>query len=169
MNVEIQTIPSFPAYCVTKDGRIWSKKNQQFLKPDSIKGYFCVSLYKDLKQYCKQISRLVLETFIGPCPDGMECCHNNGVRTDNRLKNLRWDTAKSNHQDAIKHETHTSLHNAGEKAGQAKLTETDVRMIIYMYRTKLFSQRAIAKIYNVCQATIGFIITKRNWKHIWAV
>jgi hypothetical protein len=47
--------------------------------------------------------RLVLEAFVGSPPEGMVCCHNNGVPSDNRLENLRWDTPISNAQDALRH------------------------------------------------------------------
>lgn len=52
------------------------------------------------------VHRLVLEAFVGPCPDGMEGCHNDGDPTNNRLENLRWDTRSGNIHDAIKHGTH---------------------------------------------------------------
>ena len=42
---------------------------------------------------------LVLESFVGPRPEGMHCCHNNGIPDDNRLVNLRWDTPKNNVHD----------------------------------------------------------------------
>ncbi|MCG7596363.1 NUMOD4 motif-containing HNH endonuclease [Mycobacterium sp. PSTR-4-N] len=53
----------------------------------------------------RTIHRLVLETFVGPCPDGTEACHNNGDRFDNRLDNLRWDTPSNNNRDKRSHGT----------------------------------------------------------------
>lgn len=53
----------------------------------------------------KKIHRLVLLAFCGPCPDGMEACHNNGNRADARLENLRWDTPSNNHLDKRRHGT----------------------------------------------------------------
>lgn len=49
------------------------------------------------------IHSLVLTAFRGARPSRMECCHSNGVRADNRLENLRWDTSRANHIDAVKH------------------------------------------------------------------
>lgn len=46
---------------------------------------------------------LVATTFIGPCPDGMECCHNDGNGLNNWYGNLRWDTRSSNNYDRAKH------------------------------------------------------------------
>lgn len=56
-----------------------------------------------------QVAPLVLAAFVGPRPSGLECCHNNGISTDDRLVNLRWDTRSSNMLDKVKHGTH---HNA---------------------------------------------------------
>jgi len=48
---------------------------------------------------------LVLLAFIGPPPNGHECCHNNGNSLDDRLENLRWDTRANNNRDKIVHGT----------------------------------------------------------------
>lgn len=55
------------------------------------------------------IHRLVLEAFVGPCPDGMECCHSDLDRSNEALSNLRWDTRSANTLDAVRHKTN---HNA---------------------------------------------------------
>lgn len=57
------------------------------------------------------VHKLVLEAFIGPRPAGMQCCHNNGKRTDNRVSNLRWDTPSANMQDCIRHGTQPKMRN----------------------------------------------------------
>lgn len=50
------------------------------------------------------IHRLVLETFVGPCPPGMEGCHfPDPSPANNRLDNLRWDTHIANMADAKAH------------------------------------------------------------------
>lgn len=165
--VRLKTISGFPNYAVSKNGKVWSRKRQIFLKPQMRGGYKSVRLHENNKWRYKTIHRLLLRTFIGKCPKGMEACHNNGNRSDNRLENLRWDTRKHNHADAIKHGTHTCLTQKGENSSQAKLTEQDVRMIVYMCRTGDFSQREIADIYHVRDSCISRIVNKKRWKHIW--
>lgn len=65
-----------------------------------------VSLSRNNEKCTKQVCRLVIEAFVGPCPRGMECCHNDGDPTNNHVSNLRWDTRSNNIYDAVRHGTH---------------------------------------------------------------
>ena len=162
----LKTIPEFPDYKITKDGRVWSCYYKKFRKLNkNQQGYLYITLSKNKKLYNRNIHRLVLETYIGPRPFGMECCHNNGNPIDNRLENLRWDSHKNNAQDSIKHGTRRD--DRGSKHPRTKFTEEDVRMVIYMYRTGLFTQQEIADIYKVTQTGIHRIVNKKLWQHIW--
>jgi hypothetical protein len=69
-------------------------------------GYAVVSFSRHNKKTEYRVQRLVLLAFVGPCPEGMEACHNNGNRSDNRVENLRWDTRSGNTWDRIAHGTH---------------------------------------------------------------
>lgn len=70
------------------------------------RGYRTVHLRHAGRDEYLWVHRLVLSTFTGETPEGLDCCHNNGDRTDNRLTNLRWDTRSENIKDAIRHGTH---------------------------------------------------------------
>ena len=85
----------------------------RMLAPETKKGYSVVVLCDD--ESCKPhaIHRLVLTAFDGEPRDGMECCHNNGDRSDNRLGNLRWGSRSENMNDKIVHGTH---HEAAKAA-----------------------------------------------------
>ena len=61
--------------------------------------YLNVSLSIGCKVLCVNVHALVAKTFIGPCPPGMEVCHENSQRHDCRAKNLRYDTRPNNHAD----------------------------------------------------------------------
>lgn len=55
------------------------------------------------------VHRIVMASFHGPTPSGLEICHINGVQTDNRLNNLRFDTPAANHADKVLHGTNFRL------------------------------------------------------------
>lgn len=80
-------------------------------------GYIAVNLTKQGLRKQKHIHVLVLEAFIGERPHKYDACHNNGIKTDCRLENLRWDTRSNNHKDKIAHGTYQS----GDKANRKKI------------------------------------------------
>jgi len=107
-----------------------------------------------------KVHRLVLLAFVGPAKPGQECCHANGIGTDNRLENLRWDSRAANYRDRIKHGA--QLETAGEKNGRSKLTSRQVKEI------KLDDRKTflIAKDYGVSWQAIDDIKRSRKWKHV---
>lgn len=108
---------------------------------------------------CKAyVHRLVLETFVGPCPDGMEACHGNGDNSDNRLENLRWDLHQSNIDDKTRHGTQP----AGEAHGMHRLTASDVRQI--RAHRGWFSAEQLAGWYGVATSHIYTIWANRAWQ-----
>ena len=110
----------------------------------------------------KKASILVAEAFIGPRPQGMVVCHNNSVRNDDRLENLRYDTNSSNMLDKRKNGTC----NSGENSTTAKLTNKDVKEIRNLYDNFFISQSDIARRYNVTCSCISNVINKKTWKYV---
>ncbi|AKJ72042.1 NUMOD4 motif-containing HNH endonuclease [Gordonia alkanivorans] len=68
-------------------------------------GYLRVTMSRDNQMSVMLIHRLVMLAFVGPLPAGFHTCHNNGDATDNRLTNLRYDTASENRLDSVRHGT----------------------------------------------------------------
>ena len=100
---------------------------------------------------------LVLTAFVGPRPQGLECCHNDGNPWNNHIDNLRWDTPQNNQRDRAKHGTS----NRGERCAAAKLTEQQVAAI----RADSRLQREIAADYGVRENTISRIKSGKRWAH----
>lgn len=69
----------------------------------------------------RTVHSLVLETFIGPRPLGMESRHLDGNRLNARLENLEWNTPKQNGRDKITHGT--------AKMGGIKAAATQKRLL----------------------------------------
>jgi hypothetical protein len=162
--VEYRDIPNFPGYRAGSDGTIWSHLSGTWKKRKpglAGKGYLAISLHVDQVSH-RYVHRLVLETFVGPCPDGMEACHNNGDRTDNRLVNLRWDTSKANNHDKLSHGTN----NSGEKHGLAKLTDADAKAIHRDYEAGEVSHKALAAKYGISRRVVSRILRGESWSHV---
>lgn len=107
------------------------------------------------------VHRLVLEAFSGPCPTGMEACHNNGNPADNRIENLRWDTRKANNADKIRHGR--SLR--GSENNLAKLCAGDIDRVRDLSRFGI-TGRNIAAHFSVTPANISSILKGKTWAHI---
>lgn len=126
-------------------------------------GYPQVGLSKNnvIKTY--KVHRLVLLTFIGPCPKGMETRHfPNRDRTDNRLVNLSWGTVQQNKADRLPQGTS----DRGANHPRAKLTESEVIEILHRSKSKSESQKVIAADYGIHPAHVSNILNRRIWKHI---
>lgn len=122
-------------------------------------GYLQVQLYKDNKIKNYEIHKLILLTFEGTYPKGMECCHNDDIKINNYYNNLRYDTRKGNIADRKKYGTLL----IGEKCNWAKLTEKQVWKIRKLLKFKKYYQREIAKMFNVHLATISDIKRSITW------
>lgn len=66
-------------------------------------GHVRVGLTKNRVVTHAWVHRLVLMAFVGPCPEGMVTCHNDGDPANNHLTNLRWDTVSENARDVVRH------------------------------------------------------------------
>lgn len=155
-------------YQVSNYGRVKrfnkTKRSKPFkiLKPgrNIRNGCLYVVLCRKGKTQSFKIHRLVLETFVGPCPPGMEGCHNNGNPSDNFVDNLRWDTHINNENDKIKHDTLLS----GSRHYLSKFNNNQIVEIRELAGKEGMSQRKIAKIYGVSPTTIYKIIKNISYK-----
>ena len=79
-----------------------SKIKGKILKPCvTNKGYETVNLSKEGVEKLKTVHRLVATTFI-PNPENKPCIdHVNTIRTDNRVKNLKWATYSENNNNEL--------------------------------------------------------------------
>lgn len=78
----------------------------RLMKPTSLpSGHLSVDLSRGGDRQRILVHRLVLTAFVGPCPPGMEGCHNDGDPTNNSPGNLRWDYHQSNMHDKRRHGT----------------------------------------------------------------
>lgn len=84
----------------SRGNRAWGR----LLRADpQASGHLRVALCVEGKARRLFVHKLVLDAFVGPCPVGMETCHNDGDPTNNAVSNLRWDTKSANARDRRLH------------------------------------------------------------------
>lgn len=158
-------IKGFENYLINDIGEIFSlpkrtRKGKRQMKPLKYKnGYIFIDLVKDAKVYRRLVHRLMAESFIPNPENKREVNHINGIKNDNRLNNLEWNTRSENQKHSIK----TGLRSAkGIKNSQSKLTEDDVRQI----RKLNLKYSDISKIFNIGISNVSAIKNNKTWTHI---
>jgi hypothetical protein len=173
--VEYREIPGFPGYRVGADGivqtclkRVWVHTDDwKPLAPSvsRVKGRktkLVVQLSCNGKRASLAVHRVVLEAFVGPCPEGMEACHfPDPDPVNNRIENLRWDTQRANTEDKMRLGRQTK----GSEVHGAKLKDSDV---IEMRRLAAegVSRTEIMGRFGVSRNTVRRAIVGENWKHV---
>lgn len=130
---------------VTVPGRILKPQKQK------ISGHLEVKLGRSPAKHYR-IHRLVAEAFLGPCPTGMEVCHNDSDPTNNCVSNLRYDTRHSNRIDMV------IVGNEGRQIIQVEQVSS-----IRDRLAKGDSCKAIANDYGVHPSTISKIKCGRSF------
>ncbi len=172
----------WPGYAVSSDGYGWTchvnlgrghfvlgDKDHHWrkLKPGRMpKGHLILNLSKNGKGQTHLLHRLILETFVGPCPPGMECCHKDDNPGNNDLSNLRWDTKRGNRADSRRNGGYVAPpRKPGSLHPNSKLTESKVLAIRELYRQGA-SPTALAKEYGVSVGAIEKVIYRKSWTHV---
>jgi hypothetical protein len=172
-------VPGFPDYAVSDAGRVfafqrnitwapsWRTKGHtrtiggHIMKEGPAPWYLCVKLSANGRRQNCSVHSLVLASFIGPRPDGMQGRHLNGDYLDNRLSNLVWGTPTANQADRLTHGTD----NRGDKSPLAKLTSDNVRAIRRSFKDGE-SCASLARKFGVALTTVHAVKSGQNWSHL---
>lgn len=149
-------ISEFPNYEISDAGIVRRIDTKKIIAQNTKKGkhpYKRVHLSHEGVAKYVLVHRLVLRAFVGECPEGMQCLHDDDDPTNNRLSNLSWGTPKKNHE---------TIDRNGENNGRCKLTPEDV--IAIRASTELHS--VLAEIYGVASGYISQIKKGKTWKCI---
>lgn len=116
-------------YLIYPDGRVYSLYVKRFLSPFQIgrdRDYLAYKLCHLGVEFTIQAYRLIAKTFIPNPENKAEVNHINGVKTDNRVENLEWNT----HTENVRHSFKTGLNNGekwqGVKHSRASFTKEEV-------------------------------------------
>ena len=153
---------SEPRVIQRRDGTNCSVRERIMKTHTSRHGYpMCTLRTPQMEYRHHSVHRLVALAFLGPCPEGMEVCHQDGNRANPRLDNLRYDTHVNNMSDKKRHGTHT----LGEVHSRATLTDAQVYEIRAHAAEKALTQSQIGALYGVGRENVCGIHTRRLWAH----
>lgn len=162
MSVEVwKTYPNNDGYEVSSHGRVRVRTKRgrtsmvgRILKPWMHRGYQMVGLYPGPQKL--MVHWLVLETFVGPRPDGWCSNHKNGDKSNPRLDNLEWSTYSDNNQHAYD----TGLKRKGECHPQAKLSNNDVEEIKNLVLSGV-KQYVVGHMFKIDSSYVSRIVSGR--------
>lgn len=137
------------------------KKGRVLKQATHSSGYMQVGLSRDgeLRNFFAHV--LVMLTFRGARPPGLDVCHEDGDKQNNMLKNLRYDTKAANAADKLRHGTN----NEGDTNARAKLTAEEV-LAIFKRCEAGECQLSIAADCQVNEITVNHIATGRTWSSV---
>jgi hypothetical protein len=154
-------------YEISNKGIVRNKKTRKILKPSKDgSGYLRIGLCRKGVVKYFSVHRLVLESFVGPCPFGKESCHNDGNIYNNDINNLRWDTHKNNNRDKIKHGTVYRPDYSIIKHPNAKVNKSQVIEIKKLLIEGKLTQKEISEKLGITLKIINDINIGRTWKYI---
>ena len=140
-------------------GRRWKGRMRKC--QTSWNGYPVIGL-RDGRLRLLKVHRVVLEAFVGPCPEGMEACHFPDRNPANcHLDNLRWDTKKENEFHKVKHGTA----GRGEQHPRAKLNNIDIERIFDLRRAGR-QLKHIAGWMGISVSQTSKILARQMWAHL---
>lgn len=155
-------------YKVSSHGRVWQDitriRNRSITRHPEImhqfrnrKGYPCVNVTYISGQVTHAVHALVAAAFIGPCPEGLQCNHKDGDKTNNHASNLEYVTLIDN----IRHAEANGLR--GIKAH--RLTDNQVKDIFSLWQMGL-TQRQIAANFGVSQRTVWEVLHRLSYRDV---
>jgi len=124
-------------------------------------GYLFVTLSKDNRVKGFSVHRLVGQAFIPNPKKKPQINHKDLNRANNNAENLEWMTNRENSM----HSRRNGFNNSGEKNGNAKLNEYQVRVIKHCFTLGMKAVE-IMKYFPVGKSRLSYIKNNKTWKHI---
>lgn len=156
LSSEVFKLHKKSGYYVSNFGRV-KGKYQDFLTLTNSNGYAICSP--------GLLHRIVIETFIGEIPEGMQIDHIDGNKSNNYLSNLEIVTKSENQKRKYKNLS-LSKKIDGEKNPMSKLTEEDVLKMYEMFKENK-TDKEIAVLYGLHTNYISLVRYGKRWGYLF--
>lgn len=151
-------VRSYDMLCGARGNALALRNGRMLVQVPKQGRYLAVTFAEGARREQWLVHIVVLTTFVGPCPEGMQALHRDGDKGNNALSNLRWGTPKENAEDRIAH----GNSGKGEKHPRAKLSETEAQYI----RWSKEAPKELAVRFNITPDHVSAIRAGKTWKHL---
>jgi len=157
--------PLWGTYLIAEDGELLDIRSDYKVKsPKPMHmgnaGYWTYKIKdKNGKHKSFTAHRLVALAFVPNPENKKEVDHINGIKTDNRVENLRWVTRSENEI----HKNKMFGTKNGINAPNRKLSVEDVFAIRKLRKEKQLTYLALAKMFNLHESYVNKICLKKIW------
>jgi len=173
---ELSPIPGCEGYCASRDGRIWSYRRTgpnmplrnkpvilaaqpRYHETGALQSMMVIVLVNGRRKW-RSVHWLMLTTFVGECPAGMEGCHWDHNPANNAIDNLRWDTHANNGLDRTRRMREEQRSYVGHKLTREEVLE------IKHFLSLGHSCASLGRTYGVTTENIWSIKAGKTWKWV---
>jgi hypothetical protein len=154
-------VKSLDRIVITKKNVLKTKKGQILNLTKKKNGYLSVMFSFESIKKRFYVHRLVALSFIENNKNKLTVNHVNGIKTDNRIENLEWNSYCEN----LNHAIQTGLRMTGSNSYNSRFTQEKVVAIRRLYvLNPNFNKLKLAKKLNVSDGLIHKIIKNKNYK-----
>jgi NUMOD4 motif/HNH endonuclease len=127
-------------------------------------GYRCFTLSHKNSAKPYRAARLVCSAFHGPCPEGLECAHLDGISQNDKADNLAW---VSHSENCAHQKIHGTAYKKarGENHGASKLTNQQVKELRSDYERTL-NYAATGRKFGISDSHARKIVKCQLWAHV---
>lgn len=175
---EWSVYPECNSYGASKDGRVCSfdykhtGNTQELVQHTDRHGYRYVFMKINNRKVKRFVHRVVLSAFVENTENKPQVNHKNGIRTDNRIENLEWCTAKENCLHAYRENGRKNSELQIREAKKSFSHENNPKSkISFDIAKKIISDRKrgcllkeISRKYGISVSQVGAICNGKYWK-----
>jgi HNH endonuclease/NUMOD4 motif len=152
-------------YSASSSGKVRRDSSNRIVTPQlSNCGYARIYLYKNGVKERFAVSNIIITSFFGKRPAGLQVNHKNGIKNDNRIINLEYVTPSQNTLHAYRILKRPTI--KGSKHYRTKLKEEDIVEIRDLYKAGEYTLVQLSDKFNIGFNAISKIINYQRWTHV---